>query len=118
MFHPSPPPPLARSLAFLGSPGGRGKLSRLQPEPAAATWVGREGTGAGKAGPGEGGGAGSWELGSRGAHGWTGLGGKIDPGQDSGLYGRRGNDPECSPAPSRPEKPPPNLQKLATCLLV
>lgn len=60
---PSRPLAAARST---GLPGGRGKRSRLQPEPAAATWVGRGGTGAGKAGPGAGGGAGSWELGSGG----------------------------------------------------
>lgn len=62
----TPPFTAARST---GLPGGRGKRSRLQPEPAAATWVGRGGTGAEKAGPGEGGGAGSWELGSGGARG-------------------------------------------------
>lgn len=72
MVRLSSPPPHPRPngfspprLALLGSRDGRGKPSRLQPEPAAATWVGRGGTGAGKAGPGEGGGAGAWELGRR-----------------------------------------------------
>lgn len=62
-------PPPSLWLARLGSRSGRGKRSRLQPEPAAATWVGRGGTGAGKAGPGEGGGADSWELRRGGARG-------------------------------------------------
>lgn len=66
--HPPTPPP-SLWLARLGSRSGRGKRSRLQPEPAAATWVGRGGTGAGKAGPGEGGGADSWELRRGGARG-------------------------------------------------
>lgn len=59
-------PPFTPPPRFSGLPRRAGKLSRLQPEPAAATWVGREGTGAGKAGPGEGGGADSRELGRRG----------------------------------------------------
>lgn len=67
--HPRPNSFSPPRLALLGSRGGRGKPSRLQPEPAAATWVGRGGTGAGKAGPGGGGGAGVWELGSGGARG-------------------------------------------------
>lgn len=66
---PAPPHPPCAAARSTGLPGGRGKRSRLQPEPAAATWVGRGGTGAEKAGPGEGGGAGSWELGSGGAGG-------------------------------------------------
>lgn len=77
------PPPIPLRLARLGSRGGRGKRSRLQPEPAAATWVGRGGTGAGKAGPGEGGGADSWELGSGGARGDSGKLGETE--DDSGL---------------------------------
>lgn len=63
-----PPPRLAR----LGSRGGRGKRSRLQPEPAAATWVGRGGTGAGKAGPGEGGRGLLLGVGERGCEGDSG----------------------------------------------
>ena len=79
----STPPPIPLRLARLGSRGGRGKRSRLQPEPAAATWVGRGGTGGGKAGPGEGGGADSWELGSGGARGDSGKLGETE--DDSGL---------------------------------
>lgn len=76
---PAPQPPPLR-LARLGSRGGRGEQSRLQPVPAAATWVGRGGTGAGKAGPGVGGRSRLLGVGERGCEGDAGKQGDTEDG--------------------------------------